>query len=435
MVHRDAKYFMTQSTSDQIPGSADRASATLVGEVISIGDEMTSGARLDTNTQWLSRRLGELGVVVKFHGTVGDTLSDNEEVFRIAAQRSDVILCTGGLGPTRDDLTREALAGVVDRPLVMRASALEHIESLFSRRHREMPPRNQVQAMFPEGSDEIYNPQGTAPGIDLVIPVEGRQARLFALPGVPAEMKKMFDETVAPRILQIASGGGVIRHRVMKFFGTGESDMEERLGEMISRERKPRVGITVSAATISLRISMTGESEKQCDEAIARTADEILDRVGEFYFGEGESFEQQNAIEQSLLDRKEKLAVVEFGRAAPLGDWFASLGETEAFCGGLSLAKRKDLESWVEPGVGGGAFEALCQRTGADWLLVVDQYPELQYDADRPMPATEVLMEVWGPGGKRYPTKVTLGGHPSIVQPRIAKTAMSWLRQCIAESG
>ena len=193
----------------------------ITAEVVSIGDEMTSGGRLDTNAQWLSQRLGDLGVEVTFHSTVGDDLSHNIDVFRTAARRVDVVVATGGLGPTRDDLTREALAAVAEQPLELRADALQHIQLLFSRRDREMPERNQVQAMFPVGSQQIFNPQGTAPGIDLsVARDDGGVCRVFALPGVPAEMKRMFDDTVARpdcgtvwrRSMHPAPGDEVFRH-------------------------------------------------------------------------------------------------------------------------------------------------------------------------------------------------------------------------------
>ena len=235
----------------------------LTAEVIAIGDEMTSGARLDTNTQWLCQRLAELGVVVRFNSMVGDDLQDNVQVFRNAVQRVDFIIATGGLGPTADDLTREVLADVANKPLMLHEPSLRHIESLFASRAREMPPRNRVQAMFPEGAAEIFNPRGTAPGIDLLIHrSHGNACRVFALPGVPAEMKEMFVDTVAPRIrAAIGSVQTLIRTAVIKCFGLGESDMEAKLGDMISRQSSPRVGITVSAATISLRVTASGESE------------------------------------------------------------------------------------------------------------------------------------------------------------------------------
>ncbi len=410
-------------------------SRQLTAEVVSIGDEMTSGARLDTNAQWLSRRLGELGIHVAFHSTVGDTLQHNVDVFRIASQRADIVVCTGGLGPTRDDLTREALSAVTGQPLELRRSAMEHIESLFASRKREMPERNRVQAMFPVGSDDIFNPQGTAPGIDLQVARQGKSpSRIYALPGVPAEMKRMFDDTVVPRILAQAGGGARIRQLVMKFFGTGESDMEQRLGEMISRSRQPRVGITVSAATISLRIIATGDTDQVCDQMIAKTRAEILDLVPEYYFGDGEDFEQHHAIDALLRQRNQSLMVIELGRSAPLGDWFASLGETPAYCGGLSLATVNDLLRIYAASSLEEAIQKVSDTFAVDWILLVDAYPLLNKSSDKPQPASDVRLLVVSPDGKHLVTKTTLGGHPEILQARIAKAAMAWLRKILSKA-
>ncbi|MFK8115320.1 MAG: competence/damage-inducible protein A [Rubripirellula sp.] len=408
-----------------------QAKPQLTAEVVSIGDEMTSGARLDTNAQWLSRRLGELGIAVTFHSTVGDTLQDNIDVFRIAAERVDVVVSTGGLGPTQDDLTREALAGVIGEDLEFRESAMQHIQAMFARRNREMPARNRVQAMFPPGSEQVFNPQGTAPGVDLVVARNGdsRSSRIFALPGVPAEMKRMFDETVAPRILQQSGNALTIKHSVMKFFGTGESDMERRLGDMTSRDRQPRVGITVGTATISLRITATGETDSQCDTMIRGTRDEIMELVSEFYFGDGESFEQHHAIDDMLREREQSLMVVEFGHAAPLGNWFAALGETSSYRGGLSLAVQADLQRMFDTDDETSAVESAKSRFHADWLLMVDAYPPVDRDRDAPEPDSDVQLIVVSPEGKRYATSIVIGGHPDVLHPRIAKSAMAWMRK------
>jgi len=406
----------------------------LTAEVISIGDEMTSGARLDTNAQWLSRRLGELGVKVVFHSTVGDTLSHNVDIFRLASNRADILVSTGGLGPTRDDLTREALATLVDQPLELDLSAMEHIEQMFSRRKRDMPERNRVQAMFPRGSKQIFNPQGTAPGIDMLIPRDdAMQSRVFALPGVPAEMKRMFDDTVASRILETEGSGTEIKQHVMKFFGTGESDMENRLGSMIARDREPRVGITVSTATISLRITATGSNEEDCQAQIDQTRKEIMQRVPEFYFGEGDHYEQHDAINEVLISRGQNLMVVEYGRAAPLGDWFAKLGDTPAYKGGLSLANSTQLQAMFGGNTEQESLKLLQQNCAIDWILVVNSYPELDHDSHLPQPASEISLVVISPDGECLIRKETLGGHPDVLQPRIAKAGMAWLRQILAE--
>ncbi len=407
----------------------------LVAEVISIGDEMTSGARLDTNSQWLSRRLGELGIAVAFQSTVGDTLQHNVDVFRIACSRADIVVATGGLGPTRDDLTREALAILTGQALELRQDAMDHIVALFSKRKREMPERNEVQAMFPRGSEQVFNPQGTAPGIDIVVPREGTApSRVFALPGVPAEMKRMFDDTVAPRLLGLSGGSNCIRHLVMKFFGTGESDMEQRLGEMISRDREPRVGITVSTATISLRITATGNSNEACDAMIRQTKEEILQRVPEFYFGDGEDFEQYHAIDRDLRRRAESLTVIELGYAAPLGDWFASLGHTPAYRGGVSLGNVQDLLRLFDCDSEEEALRRAKTRFDADWCLLIDEYPQLERDSEKPMGACDVRLVVMRPDGEVMVTKSSMGGHPEVLQPRIGKAGMAWMRRILNQS-
>ncbi len=404
---------------------------TPTAEVIAIGDEMTSGARLDTNSQWLCQRLGELGITVRFTTMVGDQMQDNVDVFRNACSRVDFVISTGGLGPTADDLTRDVIALACDRPLVMSEAALRHIESMFKNRQREMPPRNRVQAMFPEGALEIHNPRGTAPGVDVTATFDGRGAsRIFALPGVPAEMMEMFTATVAPRIIdQIGGARLVIKNAVIKCFGTGESDMEARLGEMISRSRFPRVGITVSAATISLRITAQGETEAVCDEMIRQTRAEILASAGEFVFGEGETFELQHALTEILVSRNQRIATIESGYGSPICHWMSDVEPRETFVGGVvtdqvdhsAAALRARM---THPGSG---------ITGADWLLVIDGYPSLKTDEDI---VAELVFTFCGRDPQHYwKNHQHLGGHPGILHARIGKAALAFARSCLQSAG
>ena len=154
----------------------------LHAEIISIGDELTSGQRLDTNSQWISQQLGAIGVRVMYHTTVADDLQANIDVFRLAINRADIVVTTGGLGPTADDLTRESLAGAIGVELYQDELALRHIEELFISRGRTMPPKNIVQAQFPVGSTPIHNPEGTAPGIDLILSPKPIPHGYFACP-------------------------------------------------------------------------------------------------------------------------------------------------------------------------------------------------------------------------------------------------------------
>ncbi len=271
------------------PKCENRLGISMRAEIIAIGDELSTGQRLDTNSQWLAERLTELGVDVMFHTTVGDDLEANVAVFRTAIDRADVVVSTGGLGPTADDLTREAIAAATGVDLVQDEASLAHIRSLFARRgFGSMPERNVVQAMFPRGSRPVANPHGTAPGIDMTIPRECcAPCRLFALPGVPAELFVMWRETVAPAILAAQTTRRVTIHRRIKCFGAGESKLEAMLPDMIRRGREPRVGITVSDATITLRITASGPDEAACRRLIAPTEAQIRELLGVLVFGAG----------------------------------------------------------------------------------------------------------------------------------------------------
>ncbi|HEU5117486.1 MAG TPA: competence/damage-inducible protein A, partial [Isosphaeraceae bacterium] len=180
-------------------------------EIIAVGSELVNGQKLDTNSQWLSRRLGELGLDVRYHTSVGDDLQNNVDAFRIACGRVRLVLISGGIGPTQDDLTREALARVAGVPLIEDPESLQALRAFFERRNRPMPDRNRVQALMPEGADAIANPYGTAPGIWM--PLDG--TIFVALPGVPGELKRMFDEQVVPRLRSSGLIDRVIVHRVV----------------------------------------------------------------------------------------------------------------------------------------------------------------------------------------------------------------------------
>ncbi len=378
-------------------------------EIIAIGDELTSGERLDTNTQWLAKQLTGVGVEVMFHTTVGDDMAANVDVFRTAIGRADVIVTTGGLGPTADDLTRDALAEALGVELVCDRASLEHIRNLFESRGRQMPERNEQQAYFPAGTAAIRNPNGTAPGIHAQVAKTGTGVcHLFALPGVPAEMHEMYAQCVAPAVASLDGEPRVIRHRTIKVFGPGESQLESMLPDLIRRGREPRVGITASAATLTLRITAAAADEATCMAVMEPTAQQIYEAVGRFIFGEGD-IDMHHAVLELLAKRGETLATHECFPRGLIAGWLAAddIGR-RGFVGGRVSPEVDDVVA---------AAQEVRKAFAATHGLSVGPGDESG--------EVEVAVAV---GDNVVTERFKLGGHVAVVGPRIAKCALNLLR-------
>jgi nicotinamide-nucleotide amidase len=412
-------------------------------EIIAIGDELTSGQRLDTNSQWLSERLGEVGIPVAFHTTVGDDLENNIVVFKTAIDRADIVVASGGLGPTADDLTRDAIAAAAGVELYEDAGALEHIRSLFARRRREMPARNKLQAQFPRGSRVVPNPEGTAPGIDLTVPRGSRPpCRVIALPGVPAEMFAMWKETVAPALTATQDEKRVICHRRVKCFGVGESDLEAMLPDMIRRKREPLVGITVHGATITLRITSSGPNEAECLNSMEPTVAEIRQILGVLVFGE-EDDELEHAVVRLLNERGRSMAVAEWATDGLVSEWLAeAAASSECFRTGIVMHGPAALGSLLQiapssdisaPETASAMARAVQQKMGADYGLGIAAFPTHAADAPTAQPVSHVDMNgtlhVALASGDNVRVKgFPIATHPSITKARSAKQALNMLR-------
>jgi nicotinamide-nucleotide amidase len=297
----------------ELNAMATKPEKNWTAEVMSVGDEITTGHRLDTNTQWICQRLGDLGIRVRFLTGVGDDLADHVLAVRTAMERVDLVVMTGGLGPTADDLTRQAIAAAFEVPLELQEEELFKIEKIFQRSNRPMPANNRHQAMFPAGAIAIPNREGTAPGIDLVRTRDNQgTVRVVALPGVPAEMKQMWSDTVEGTLKEWIQSNSMFCHHTLHCFGAGESHIEEMLPRLIERGRDPSVGITASQATISLRIATRAPSLSECQTKMQPTIDLIRDKLGDLVFGEnGQTL--PDVVAEQLMNLKLTIALLDFG--------------------------------------------------------------------------------------------------------------------------
>ena len=283
--------------------------------VLSIGDELILGQTVDTNAAWLSKQMAGMGISVQEHITVGDDPKAIADQLRRAASLSDVIVATGGLGPTDDDLTRYALADVLEADLRLDESILRQIEEFFVRRDRPMPARNRIQAMFPSGSEVIPNPLGTAPGMlaEIGSISEGGKASAFFLPGVPQEMKGMYAHFVEDRLKKLLEGEGkseVLVTRVVHTVGGGESKIAELLGDIMARGTNPVVNSTAAHMIVSLRINARAADEKAARELIQPVERDIVNRLGDYVFGY-DNDTLAGVVGRLLRDRGETLATSE----------------------------------------------------------------------------------------------------------------------------
>lgn len=409
-------------------------------EIIAIGTELTTGAKVDTNSQWLSQELSSVGIPVHFHVTVGDNLEENVDVFESAARRSDIVLITGGLGPTLDDLTRDVLSRLTGTPLVLHEPSLEVIRSMFARRNREMPERNVVQAMFPKGSQPIPNRRGTAPGIyvEWTRP-NGTMCRIAAMPGVPSEMKVMFRDDVLPRLRMLCGSGRVIRHARVNCFGLGESAAEELLGDVTARNRDPEVGITVHEATITLRIVSEAATIDEALRKIDDTKAVIYQRMGPYAYSEDDD-ELEHVVVRLLNERQRSLATVESGTGGLLSHRITEVpGHQRCFRAGLVLpndaAKMTALQIAEETlraagSVSAAVAESMARagraRFGTDFALSVTECSRNEFsETDATAPTAYIALADDSGTDVR---ELNLAGDPAMIKSRVVKSVLNLLR-------
>lgn len=263
----------------------------MIAEVVAVGTELLLGQIVNTNAAAIGQRLADLGLDAHFQTVVGDNPERLASVLATSMTRSDIVLVTGGIGPTPDDITREALCSVTGRPMAFDEEYAEELADRFAAMGREMPANNLRQAEYPEGAELIPNPKGTAPGLML----DHGHTRVFVMPGVPAEMIEMLDNHVVPRIRQV-TGQEVVSSRILRTWGISESAVAEHLVNAFD-SKNPSIAFLASAGEIKVRITAKAGSVDEADALIAPMERSIRDRLGRWVWSTG-----TEPIESVVLD-------------------------------------------------------------------------------------------------------------------------------------
>jgi competence/damage-inducible protein CinA-like protein len=298
--------------------------------ILSIGDELALGQTVDTNTAYLAAKLAELGIWTLYHQTLADEKALIAGAIVAATAQAELVLITGGLGPTKDDLTRQALAQAMGVELVEDAESLKAIEAFFVGRSKTITDANRVQALLPDGTQGIPNAKGTAPGIRAAL----GKAMVFVMPGVPFEMRAMYDTTVLPAITDKAGGGRTILTTKVNTFGLGESSVGQLIGDLMDRDRNPTVGTTVANGIVSVRIRSefadADEAQSQLDVSIK----EVQQRLGPVVFGRDDQTIASTLLD-ALRDRKLTIATAESCTGGLIGKMLTDVaGSSDVYAGG-----------------------------------------------------------------------------------------------------
>lgn len=310
-------------------------------EIITIGTEILLGEIIDTNAPFIARCLKDLGVDLYRKTSVGDNPRRIAQAIQQAMERSDVIITTGGLGPTVDDPTREAVALALGVPLEYCPELWEQIEARFKRYGRPPTENNRRQAYIPQGATAVENQVGTAPAFIASKVVAGRETAVFSLPGVPSEMEYLVENALIPYLKEHFDLHGTIKARLLHTAGIGESMIDEQIGDL-EELSNPTVGLAAHSGQVDVRITVKADSETEADQMIQEIESQIRSRLGNWIYGVDQETLEQVSI-KTLEARGWSLCVVEAGLSGELTGRLAA--EKGPFLGGEVLASLPGLDA------------------------------------------------------------------------------------------
>ncbi len=303
-------------------------------EIITIGTEILLGEIIDTNAPYIARCLKDLGVDLFRKTSVGDNTRRIAQAIRQGMESADIIITTGGLGPTVDDPTREAVSLAVGVPLEFRQELWEQIQARFKRYGRPPTENNRRQAYIPQGATAVENKVGTAPAFIAIGKLNGREIAIFSLPGVPSEMEYLVENALIPYMKTHFNLRGTIKARLLHTAGVGESIIDERIGDL-EELSNPTVGLAAHSGQVDVRITAKADSEAEADRMISDTEQVVRSRLGKWIYGTDQETLERVAL-KNIQDKGWDLCIIEAGLNGELIGRMAA--EKEAFLGGEVLA-------------------------------------------------------------------------------------------------
>lgn len=310
-------------------------------EILAVGTELLMGQIVNTNAQYLSSKLPDVGVSVYYHSVVGDNPERLKESLELALKRCDVVITTGGLGPTQDDLTKETIAQVCGRKLVLHNESLEDIKAYFKKLGREMTQNNVKQAYMPENSIILKNNNGTAPGCI----IEQYDKTVIMLPGPPSEMKPMFDDFVIPYFRKKCSY--TIESRFLRVFGIGESALETKILDLVDGQTNPTIATYAKDGEVTIRVSAKVEQGKEADQLLYPVIEEIRKRTGHSLYSEENKTLEQVAAEL-LMKNNLTLSTAESCTGGLVSQTLTNIpGISKVFMGGAVTYSNEAKEEYL----------------------------------------------------------------------------------------
>ncbi len=402
-------------------------------EILAVGTEILLGDIVNTNAQYIAQGLAELGIDVFYQTVVGDNPDRMKTAMNIAFERADIIITTGGLGPTGDDLTKEIGAEYFGRKLILDEKALDRIKKFFDKMKRPMTDNNVKQAMVPVNSTVMYNENGTAPGII----IEDNNKILIMMPGPPKEMKPMFSKQVKPYLA--SKQNHTLVSRTLRIAGVGESAMESMVRDMIDRQSNPTIAPYAKDTESILRITASAKTTEEAEKIIEPIAEEIYRRFGDSVYAEGETSIQET-VAKILIDKKFTIAVAESctgGLVAAKLIEYPGISEVllEGAVTYSNEAKKRRLGVKDETLSAYGAVSAetaaemakgIAMTSGAD--IGVSTTGVAGPGPSEGKPEGLVYVGVYM-GGKSYVKELHLAGKRNVIRERAAYSALDFLRR------